>query len=149
MTLNSTVTLNPGVYIVQGGDLKINANANVTGSGVVFYLKGGGAHVSMNGNAVVQLSAPTSGVYSGILLFGDRSVTGSNNLNGTAASHMTGVIYFPTQDVSYLGNFSGQNGCTQIVASTVQWSGSSSISVNCSAMGFNSLPIPGGVKLVE
>jgi Flp pilus assembly protein TadG len=148
MTLNSTVALNPGVYIVSGGDLKINANANVTGSGVVFYLKGG-AHVTMNGNAVVQLSAPTTGPYSGILLFGDRSASGSNTLNGTAGSHMTGVIYFPSQDLSYLGNFSGQNGCTQIVASTVQWSGNTSISVNCTAMGFNSLPIPGGVKLVE
>src|SRR4029079_1257869 len=105
MSLSGTKTLQPGVYVISGGDLKINANANISGSGVTFYLTGG-ARVSMNGNATVNLSAPTSGDYSGVLFFGDRTDSGAskNTFNGTASSQLTGAIYFASQTVQFLGN---------------------------------------------
>lgn len=148
LNLSGTVTLNPGVYVISGGNFKINANANISGSGVTFYLVGN-SNVSFNGNATMQLSAPTSGTYSGMLFFGDRSGTGNNTFNGTASSQLTGAIYFPTEAVNYLGNFSGQQGCTQIVADTVQWSGNTSISVDCTNYGMTAIPAMSLVKLVE
>jgi hypothetical protein len=109
----------------------------------------GGASLSMNGNATVNLSAPTSGPYSGILFFGDRSVSGNTySFNGTASSVMTGALYFPTEAVSYNGNFSGANGCTQIVADTVSWSGNANFNVNCSSYGMSPIPALQAVKLV-
>ena len=129
MDLNGTQRLQPGVYIVSGGDLHINAGAEISGEGVTIYLKGS-SRLTINGHAEVQLSAPTSGVYSGVLFYGDRSSLGGRNLfNGTASSHLTGALYFPTQAVEYQGNFSGQDGCTQVVARTVQWSGNSDVGV--------------------
>jgi Flp pilus assembly protein TadG len=150
MSLGGTVTLKPGTYIVSGGDFRVNANANITGSDVTIYLTGD-ARVSINGNATVNLSAPTSGTYSGILFFGDRSnSTATNNtFNGTAQSHLTGALYFASQPVQYLGDFSGQGGCTQIVADTVLWSGNTSISQDCSAYGMKGIPAVQLVKLVE
>ena len=149
LTINGTTTLAPGVYVISGGTLKINANANVTGSGVTFYLTNG-ATVQMNGNANVNLSAPTSGTYSGILFYGDRTqANNSNTINGTASSSMTGAIYFPSQQVSVLGNFSGANGCMQVVADTIAYSGNAHFSTNCSAYGLSSVSTPGAVALVE
>lgn len=149
MSLSGTVVLSPGTYYVTGGDFSVNANANVSGSGVTIYLVAG-SQVSMMGNASVALSAPTSGAYSGILFYGDRNAAGGlNKFNGDASSSLTGDIYFPTQTVNYLGNFSGSNGCTQIVADQVQWNGNATVAVNCAAYGMNPIPARQTVKLVE
>ncbi|HUQ36698.1 MAG TPA: pilus assembly protein TadG-related protein [Aestuariivirga sp.] len=148
MTLTGTKTLKPGVYVVSGGNFKINANANISGSGVTIYLKAG-TSVSINGTATVNLSAPTSGTYSGMLFFGDRSATADVTLNGTAASKFTGAIYFANQDIKYLGNFSGESGCTQVVGKTVEWTGNTTINQDCTAYGMGSITGLQLVKLVE
>jgi hypothetical protein len=137
------------VYVIEGGDLKVNANANVTGSGVTIYMAGSST-VSMNGNATVNLSAPTSGTYAGMLFFGDRSGSNvSETLNGTASSAMTGAIYFPKQNVNYIGNFAGANGCTQVVADTVTWNGHTHLAANCNGYGMRTLQAYEAVRFVE
>jgi Flp pilus assembly protein TadG len=147
LTLHNSVSFAPGVYVFSGGTLRTNANAVLTGSGVTFVFLNN-ATIDINGNATVNLSAPTSGPYAGMLMMGAKTnVDNAVTLNGNAASSMTGAIYFPAQDVSYIGNFSGANGCTQIVAKTISWSGSTSLSINCSAYGMQSIAV-GGVSLV-
>ena len=148
MNLGGTKTLSPGTYIVSGGDFKINANANISGAGVTIYFTAG-TSVSINGTATVNLSAPTSGTYSGMLFFGDRSATDNVNLNGTADSKLTGAIYFANQAIKYLGNFSGDGGCTQVVGKTVEWSGNATINQDCTAYGMKTISALQLVKLVE
>jgi hypothetical protein len=150
LSLSGNVSLNPGVYIVDGGSFKVNANANVSGSGVTFYLTNS-ATADMNGNATVNLSAPTTGDYSGMLFFADKnnSSGSGHKFNGTATSKMTGAIYSPNQSVNYLGNFSGQNGCTQVVAKSIQWNGNTSMAVDCSAYGMNKIPVTTIVQLTN
>jgi hypothetical protein len=148
MNLSGTKTLSSGVYVVSGGNFKINANANISGSGVTIYFTAG-TSVSINGTATVDLSAPTSGTYSGMLFFGDRSATDNVTLNGTADSKLTGAIYFANQDINYLGNFSGNGGCTQVVGKTVEWSGNTTINQDCTAYGMKTIPAMQLVKLVE
>jgi len=148
LSLSGNVTLSPGVYYVAGGDFKVNANANVSGSGVSIFTKAG-SRVSINGNATVNLSAPTAGTYAGILFFGDRNGTGQNTFNGTASSSLTGDLYYPSQDIDYQGNFTGVNGCTHIVANTVQWNGNATVSANCATEGLSSIPAQISVRLVE
>ncbi len=148
MTLKNNKTLLPGDYYIEGDDLKFSANANVTGSGVTFYLAAG-RHVDMNANAKAVLSAPTTGPRKGVLFFGDRTTSGTNKFNGTADSTLTGAIYFKNQAVEYLGNFAGIGGCTQVVARTIEWSGSSQINANCSALGMTAIPAMMTVQLTE
>src|SRR5579871_3944050 len=110
VSINSTKTFKPGVYVLDGGTFKLNANAVVDGSGVTFYLTNG-ATVQFNGGAQINFSAPTSGTYSGILFYGDRTQpTASQSFNGNGSSTMTGALYFPTQQVQMNGNFTGVNG---------------------------------------
>jgi Flp pilus assembly protein TadG len=148
LNMSGTKNLKPGVYIIDGGTLRANGSSNISGSGVTFYLTNG-ADLSFNGNASLQLSAPTTGTYAGILFFGGRANSGNVTFNGTAGSSLTGAIYFPNQSVSYLGDMQGTNGCTQVVARTVAWSGNASLAVDCSAFGMSALPVGGTVKLME
>jgi hypothetical protein len=134
LTWKNKVSLQPGIYWIDGGSLTANANAVVTGSGVTFVFINN-ASVSFNGNATLTLSAPTSGHDAGMLFMGDASDVSNETFNGTAQSSMTGATHFPKAAVSYLGNFSGSNGCTQVVADTVQWSGNTTVNVDCSAYG--------------
>jgi Flp pilus assembly protein TadG len=149
MNLRNDANLAPGVYYVSGGDFSIASNVNVTGSGVTIYLDKSSS-VSIQGTSHVDLSAQQSGAYSGILFFGDPSATsGTNIFNGDGSSLLTGDLYFPTQQVSYRGNFSGKNGCMQIVADTVQWTGSTTIAVDCTGQGMTHIAARQAVKLVE
>jgi len=45
VTFKNGITLNPGTYVIDG-DVTVNANANVSGTGVTLYVTGGG-HVKM------------------------------------------------------------------------------------------------------
>ncbi|TGV63610.1 hypothetical protein EN792_071165, partial [Mesorhizobium sp. M00.F.Ca.ET.149.01.1.1] len=82
MNLNGNVALSSGTYVVQG-NLKINAGAVITcaapcTNGVTIFMAGSNT-VSINGNASVTLSAPTSGTYSGVLFYGDRTGTAAQS----------------------------------------------------------------------
>ena len=149
LTLQGTVSLNAGVYIISGGTFKINANANVTGTDVTIYLTNG-ATLDFNGSAQINLTAPTTGTYAGILLYGDRSQGNAiNKINGNNSSNLTGAIYFPTQQIQFLGNFSGNGGCTQVIADTIYYTGSGVFKTNCAGTGMATIQVPGSVKLVE
>lgn len=145
---NSTATFS-GVYVIDGGTFKINANAQVSGTDATFILLNG-ATVDFNGNATIQLTAPTSGAYKGMLFMGSRTSAagGMSTFNGNASSYLTGVLYFPKQDITYSGNFSGNHGCTQIVANTIVWTGNTRFSVDCSAEGLEPIHAGGSVYLI-
>ncbi len=149
LNLRNTVHFEPGVYIIEAGAFRTNANAVITGEGVTIYLADG-VDTSFNGSAEINLSAPTSGDYAGVLFFGARDSSGTEHkFNGTADSALTGALYFPADSVEYQGNFSGENGCTQVVANTVAWTGNATINVNCEGLGMGVLPTAQLIKIVE
>lgn len=147
--LEGDKTFLPGVYVMDGGSFRANATANVYGNGVTFFMTNN-ATVDINGSAHLELKAPTSGTYKGVLFYGDRDNDyDTNKFNGNASSSLTGAMYFPSQDVQFLGNFSGDNGCMRIVAATIKFTGSSEMNADCTAEGLNQMPLPGRVSLVE
>jgi hypothetical protein len=150
MNLNGEIRLDPGVYIVDGGTLRINGSANVVGHGVTIVLTNN-ADVQMNGNADIHLSAPTSGPYAGLVLWGDRTNAPGTSvrLNGTASSALIGAVYFPSQTVDMLGNFSGSQGCTRIVSWRLNLSGNANFESDCSHAGVQTIQTPGAVRLME
>ena len=106
LTINtsSTVTLNPGTYIVLGS-LSING-PTLNGAGVTFYISQGygymaGPTMIQNTNSV--LSAPTTGALQGILYFSDRTLTaGQANLsmqNWNPNSKTDGIFYLSGQEL--------------------------------------------------
>lgn len=148
-SVSGNVSLNEGVYIVSGGTLRINDNTMISGSGVTFYLTDG-ARVLINGTAEVQLSAPESGPYKGVLFYADRNSPGSYAVfNGTADSSLLGSLYFPSQHVALRGNFRASGGCTRLVARTMDITGDPDFDGDCAWAGLENFGVPGAVLLVE
>lgn len=149
LNLTGDYVFEPGVYVIDGGDLRIGAQANVVAEGVTFYFTDG-ARARFNGGAEVQITAPTSGDFSGLAFFGDRDDFGVDHVfNGTAGSHITGAIYTPSSDISFLGDFSGQDGCMQLVGYTVEIGGNANITTDCTGVGLQFPKVPSDVRLVE
>lgn len=149
LNLSGDFTLNPGVYVIDGGDFRINAGAHVVGHGVMFFLTNG-ATVQFNGNAEIELTAATVGAYAGVLMYGDRDQGNAENVfNGTADSLFTGTLYFPSQQVTHNGNFSGENGCMRVVARSIDLRGNSAFGTDCAGTGLDVIEVPGAVRLIE
>ena len=148
---SGTVTLQPGLYIIDGGILRANAGTTITGAGVTLYFANG-ATSSFNGGATLNLSPPLDGPYSGLTFFGSRNDTGTvHQVNGNAGSVVEGAVYFPTTNVQFSGNSksSGGGGCTQVIADTIELTGNSSLRSSCSVSGTRDLLANRFVRLVE
>jgi len=148
----STVTFNPGLYIVDGGGITVNGGATVSGTGVTFYLTGANksgsskqnyAGVTINSTATVNFSAPctaSGGSIAGMLFFQDRSITtgAASTINGGASSTISGAIYFPTTPLAYAGN-TGANMFTLLVSDTLSFLGNSTVGNDYSCLTGGSL----------
>jgi Flp pilus assembly protein TadG len=136
LDIKKQVTFNPGLYIIDGGDLTLNGNgtatdAGLTVQGATFFLTGNST-LKLTGNGSVNLQAPTTGPYAGILIFGSRSQTGlTYAIQGNTGSTTQGAIYAPTSAISFTGNSNTTNGCTQIIGLTVQFTGNSTLRSSC------------------
>lgn len=150
MNLSGTIDMEPGVYIVDGGTLRTNGNSTVTGDGVTIFLTGD-AEIQMNGNADVNLTAPETGDYAGLLFWGDDDNFADAQVlfNGTANSSLVGALYFPSQTLDMRGDFSGSGGCTRLIAYRIDISGGTQFDSDCSAAGSITIQTPGSVRLVE
>ena len=121
---NSNATLSPGTYIINGSaGLSFSGNNNVSGSGVTIYIANGS--LSMVGNTVLNLSAPTSGTYLGVLFDQSPSDTSAASLVGNSGSVIKGVMYFPTASFTLTGN-SGTSIYTDFVVSSLSLVGNAS-----------------------
>jgi hypothetical protein len=109
----SSLTLCPGIYIIEGGGLTVTGSASITGNGVLIYNAGsnypnpGGnfGGITLSGSGTINLSAPGSdGLYPGIVIFQSRQNTRALSFSGNAMAGMTGTIYAPNALLSLSGN---------------------------------------------
>ena len=153
------ITLAPGTYYIDKGDLTINAQATLSGSNVTIVLTSSGAAsqigtVTINGGAAVNLTAPpdTDTGHRGMIFFQDRraTATGTAKLNGGATMNLFGAVYFPAQAIQFSGNNSSSSPeCTQIIGRTVTFIGNSAVKDGgCPAAGVLPIRIT-GVKVTE
>lgn len=103
LTIASGVTVNfdPGTYVIEG-TMTINTLASVNGTGTTFYFTTGS--VDMTGTAHLDLVAPTTGTYAGVLIYQDPSDTASMTMVGDSTTVVQGAIYAPTGSLSLTGN---------------------------------------------
>jgi hypothetical protein len=151
----TTVNFNPGVYYIKSGTLTFGGGAKITGTGVTFVLTNNSnsnyATVNIGNGTDVTLSAPTSGLTSGIVFFGDRAAPSgkSNTFGGGAKMELTGAVYSPTRRVVYDNGASNSATCLQLIAWRVRFMGGSRFNNDCDSAGTS--PITGGTAttLVE
>ena len=146
---NSTVvTFNPGLYIIDGGDMIIDGGATTFGVGVTFVLTGNAAadigNLRIAGGTTNTLTAPSAvdDDYAGVLFYQDRraisfsevkvkgkwtEVINNNEILGGASTDLEGAIYFPSQGIRYGGGAGVGDGCTQIIGLKVTFAGNSNV----------------------
>jgi Flp pilus assembly protein TadG len=141
LTGSGAVTFPPGIYVIKGGDLKVTGTIRLKGEGVTFVLTGGGgypyAHVTFTGSGTTEIVAPTTGPTAGIIFFQDRnSLPGESNINGGGSQSFQGALYFPRDQVTYNGSgTTAAAGCSQLIANTLRFNGSSSFNFACEGTG--------------
>jgi hypothetical protein len=132
-----TLTLNPGLYVIDGGGVQLTGAAliknNTSGGdgtgGVTFFITGDSNYaysgVNLTGVALNSLNAPTSGTYEGMLFMQDRTISSGvaaanpNSIIGVSLAKYQGVLYFPTTQLIYAG--ANLSAYTIIVANQVQF----------------------------
>jgi Flp pilus assembly protein TadG len=145
MSLNGNVTLPSGVYVLDAGSLSIGSQAVVNCSGCTFVFTSRtaatnpgsiGGISNINGGATINMTAPSSGTYSGLLMYQDRRATlpngnQSNQVNGNSSSTFQGSFYFPSQRVTFNGTSGMTTNCVQMVGWQVTFTGNTTINNVC------------------
>src|SRR5262249_23267204 len=104
---NQSVTLQPGVYVLGGGNGKkggitVGAGGSVTGNGVMLFLASGGLSISAGGS--ITLSPPTSGTYKDLTIFQSRTNGTADSISGNGNStNIQGTLYFPAATLNLTG----------------------------------------------
>ena len=164
---NRTLTLKDGTYVIDGGNVNIQGILNLTNATLLLTNKSSATNatigtIDMNSSGQINATAPTSGKWAGMALYQDRravdnSPTGNiqanspNKINGNSTNKIKGVIYFPSQQITYNGTGTGSATCTQFVAKRIYWSGNSGLNnftKNCPGSGIQAINAPLKVRLV-
>jgi len=128
-----TITLNPGVYYING-NLNISGSSTLNGTGVTFYVTCNGTCASNNGyisiqggNVALNISAPTSGSYKGLLFYQNSSDPETATFGGGATGNINGFIYLPGAGLTLTGN-SGTTFNVDLITQWINLTGSTAIS---------------------
>ena len=140
-----TVTFAPGLYIIKDGLLQPSGGAQMTGSGVSFFLTGNNAGVQTSGGSSWHVSAMKTGTLAGFVFFLDPNghQAGSSELSGTSELYFEGVIYLPKQILKLSGgsNTYTASPFTAYIADTYDMSSSSTLNISSDPTK-TSAPIP-------
>jgi hypothetical protein len=110
ITGQATLTFDPGMYILNGGGFTSTSNNTVINANNTFFYNTSNGYsfgpITLAGGTTVNMTAPSSGTYQGILFFQDRNITSSatNTITGGSSGTFSGTIYMPTGNVQFNGN---------------------------------------------
>jgi Flp pilus assembly protein TadG len=165
MTGNVTVNAPSGaVLVIQNGQLDTNGYRFQTASGsgltVVFSGTAGGSYIhAPTDGGILDITAPTSGPWSGVALYQNPALTSGVDIAAAGNSptwNITGLVYLPHSNVTFSGavnkSSNGQS-CFALVIDTLRINGTGSIlsTGGCAAAGLTmpSGEVPGRGELVN
>jgi Flp pilus assembly protein TadG len=160
LTVRGNLTLNPGVYIIDRGQFRVNSSASIYGEGVTIILTGSApgnvATVDMQGGAHVELRAPTAAEdpgfvatdWYGMLMYQDPLANSNNSskLAGDSTSDYDGIVYMPKADLTLTGSSGMSAQCLKLVTYRIGISGEATIGNSCPA---DITPVDLGARVVR
>ena len=139
---SSTIKMNPGVYIVDRGSFAVAGGSTIDGTaGVTIVLTSstgsGYATTQIDNGTTVTLTAPNSGVTSGLAMMQDSRAptSGSITIAGGTKFVVTGALYFPSTIANFSNGSTNSAACTQLVARRIVYLGGSRFGNNCAGVG--------------
>ena len=147
ITNGAKVTFQPGVFVLgtsnSAGGLAVDVGATVNGTGVTIYNYGSSGAITFSYSSFtsggVSLVAPTSGPYSGILLYQDPGNTTQATLLGSRSWNtvLQGAYYFPTAKV--VDTYSGSAAYNILIAYDVEFASTSNTTLSTFVSDYSSL----------
>ena len=167
-----TVNLSPGTYWITDGDLTLGSGGGTLqcptcsngGAGVTIILTtaqpSGGTvgTLTLNSLAVLNLNAPSSGTFAGMVLIQDSNglpagttINSPSNAQANSTETLSGLVYFPDTAVTFQGTPAATGPqCLVLVANTVALQGNPGFATSgCPSLGLNNLPIVKTIYLAE
>lgn len=133
----STANLAAGTYYIdQQLNLGPNATLNAT-HGTTLVINGNYA-LTFSNNSVINVTAPSSGNFSGIAMYSSRTATASiiQDFNNNVTANVVGAMYFPNQIVNFApGTQIGTTVCTQVIARIIRIYNNAYLNNNCTGIG--------------
>jgi len=166
LEIGGNANLTSGIYVIDGGRLKLNGGNQLTGTGVMFVLKNG-AQLDINGGADVFLSpmsalqlvalgipADDAARMENMLIFEDPNSPGNSGSKLTGATNfdINGVIYMPKSELKLAGNIQATANCMMVMSSKVQVAGTADLTKLCPIGETHSVVVGNGgtrVRLVR
>jgi hypothetical protein len=153
ISLNGSLYMESGVYVVTGGDFSITSNGEITASpdGVTILLLDGSSFVGagngsltllnsfiyiesgsflLAGNGDFDVQAPTSGPWTGMTVFVDQDNTSPVTVVGNGSSYIGGLIYAPESAINVEGNGGIFGTYTQIIGNNINVTGNGDVVIN-------------------
>ena len=135
ITGNHGITLSPGVFVLYGGGMNLTGNISpIQGNNVMIYNSGNGSTypysgLNLSGNLTLHLSAPTTGIYGGMLFMQDPENTQTASIVGNSGALLAGNLYFPNSTLNLMGNSGTSIPTGSLVAQKISITGNSQFSM--------------------
>jgi len=134
------------VYCVDG-DFRMNAGDTLTGNGVVISMESG--EIRWNGGATINLHAPDTGPYQGLLISMPLTNSSGIIINGNSESTFTGTILAPASPIDIQGTGSSDGLHCQVIGYTVDISGNSGTTIFYNDNENWDAPTPPSIELTQ
>jgi len=130
---NAILELEPGIYVISDGALKLGANATINGDGVMFYMTGDRSNFELHSGGTWNVTPPKTGEYRGMVIFQDRNSRPSrpNEIKGGGSLDIDGIIYTPNAELKLQGSpvLNVRGAGNMIVTDTLTLQGSPELNV--------------------
>ena len=146
---SSVVTLNPGIYVMKDGKLKVSGTATLEGKGVGFFITGAAADkIQLQSGSHISLTAPETGSMAGLLFMEDRNlpVILKHQITSDDARVLLGTIYLPVGGlvVDAKQPVADKSAYTAIVAQTIELNDGPNLVLNAD-YDMTDVPAPAGI----
>jgi hypothetical protein len=157
----ATATLSSGTYWITDGDLALNNSKGTLdcplcvagGAGVTVILtnvSGTTGSMTLDAQANLNLSAPSSGTYAGLAIIQDPNAPANTvTVKANATETLNGLVYFPEAAMEFQGGpDAGAASCLVLVVNTLKFQGNPTLDDSgCASAGLSTLPTV--IALVE
>jgi hypothetical protein len=131
-----SLTLQPGVYYMDGGGFSFSGQGSLYGDGVMIYNAPGNGNadgISVTGQGAVTLTGMKTGIYEGMTFFQDRNANVTGTVSGTGGgTSITGTFYFAGSLLNISGNGGVVNMGSQYISRQLNLGGNGDIFISWS-----------------
>ncbi len=117
----------PTLIYLASGPLSFTGSGNVTITNSLVYLAPAAGPVSLTGSGKLTMTPQTTGLYTGLALYMDRSNTKSVSITGSGNTTYWGTVYAPSSDVTITGSSGTLVMDSQVICSTATLTGSGNL----------------------